>query len=173
VKAGGDSAGLAGICKAVIEADDRAQSEGGARVIDVAFIDERTTGVDAFAIYGRNTGWEELEQVSGLPREALIAAADECMRANAALANYGMGLTHHRMGVQNVRMIVNLLLCAAISASLARVHRRSADIRTCKASARSASRKSRRLRRSTNSRSNTISSHRATKAWRLSTPARV
>ncbi|TCG06937.1 formate dehydrogenase [Paraburkholderia steynii] len=110
VKAGGDSAAIAGICKAVIEADDRAQSEGGARIIDVAFIAEHTTGFDAFAAYIRNTGWEEVEAVSGLPREALIAAADEYMRARAVIAHFGMGLTQHRMGVQNVRMIVNLLL---------------------------------------------------------------
>ncbi|WP_042305781.1 FdhF/YdeP family oxidoreductase [Paraburkholderia terrae] len=110
VKAGGDSAAIAGICKAVIEADDRAQSEGGARIIDVAFIAEHTTGFDTFAAYVRDIGWEELEQASGLPRQALMAAADEYMRAKAVIAHFGMGLTQHRMGVQNVRMIVNLLL---------------------------------------------------------------
>jgi formate dehydrogenase major subunit len=110
VKAGGDSAAIAGICKAVIEADDRAKAEGRPRIVDVAFIDEHTTGFDAFADYVRRTRWEELERVSGLPREALLEAADEYMRAKAVIAHYGMGLTQHRMGVQNVRMIVNLLL---------------------------------------------------------------
>ncbi|CAG9254065.1 Protein YdeP [Paraburkholderia caribensis] len=110
VKAGGDSAAIAGICKAVIEADDRAQVEGGARIIDVAFIEEHTTGFDAFAAYVRNIGWEEIERASSLPREALMMAADKYMRAKAVIAHFGMGLTQHRMGVQNVRMIVNLLL---------------------------------------------------------------
>ncbi|CAD6513050.1 FdhF/YdeP family oxidoreductase [Paraburkholderia sabiae] len=110
VRAGGDSAAIAGICKAVIEADDQAKAEGRERIVDVAFIDEHTTGFDAFADYVRATGWEEIEQMSGLPRAALIEAADEYMRAKAVIAHYGMGLTQHRMGVQNVRMIVNLLL---------------------------------------------------------------
>jgi formate dehydrogenase major subunit len=110
VKAGGDSAAIAGICKAVIEADDRALSEGGVRIIDVSFIGEHTTGFDAFAAYVRNIGWEELERASGLPRQAMTAAADKYMRAKAVIAHFGMGLTQHRMDVQNVRMIVNLLL---------------------------------------------------------------
>ncbi len=110
VRAGGDSAAIAGICKAVIEADDQAKAEGRERIVDVAFIDEHTAGFDAFADYVRTTGWEEIEQMSGLPRTALIEAADEYMRAKAVIAHYGMGLTQHRMGVQNVRMIVNLLL---------------------------------------------------------------
>jgi molybdopterin-dependent oxidoreductase alpha subunit len=38
LKAGGDTAALMGICKAVLEADDRAVATGGPRVIDAAFI---------------------------------------------------------------------------------------------------------------------------------------
>jgi molybdopterin-dependent oxidoreductase alpha subunit len=110
VKAGGDSAAITGICKAVIEADDRAQEQGAARILDTAFIDEHTVGFDAFAQYVRDASWDELERVSGLPCTALIEAADEYMRAKAVIAHFGMGLTQHRLGVQNVRMVVNLLL---------------------------------------------------------------
>jgi molybdopterin-dependent oxidoreductase alpha subunit len=110
VKAGGDSAAIVGICKAVIEADDRAQVDGTARIIDAAFIDAHTVGFDDFANYVRSASWSELERASGLPRAAMTEAADEYMRANAVIAHYGMGLTQHRMGVQNVRMLVNLLL---------------------------------------------------------------
>ncbi|BCQ29059.1 hypothetical protein NK8_72490 (plasmid) [Caballeronia sp. NK8] len=39
----------------------------------------------------------------------LEAAAAEYMRANAVMAHYGMGITQHRQGVQNVRMLCNLL----------------------------------------------------------------
>jgi molybdopterin-dependent oxidoreductase alpha subunit len=110
VKTGGDSAAIVGICKAVIEADERAQVQGAARILDTVFIEEHTTGFSDFANFVRNVTWEDLELASGLTRAALTEAADEYMRANAVIIHYGMGLTQHRMGVQNVRMIVNLLL---------------------------------------------------------------
>ncbi|HEY1610206.1 MAG TPA: FdhF/YdeP family oxidoreductase [Paraburkholderia sp.] len=110
VRTGGDTAAILGICKAVIEADDEANAQGGRRIVDVAFIEEHTIGFDAFAAFARATGWSEIEKASGLERAALREAAAEYMRANAVIAHYGMGLTQHRLGVQNVRMICNLLL---------------------------------------------------------------
>jgi molybdopterin-dependent oxidoreductase alpha subunit len=110
LKTGGDTAAILGICKAVIEADDQAKAQGSSRVVDVAFIDEHTTGFDEFAAHARATDWSEIEHVSGLTRAALFDAASEYMRANAVMAHYGMGLTQHRLGVQNVRMLTNLLL---------------------------------------------------------------
>ena len=109
LKTGGDTAAILGICKAVIAADDLAIEEARPRVIDVDFIREHTTGYEAFANYAREASWAEIEKVSGLPREALEAAADEYMKANAVMIHYGMGLTQHRLGVQNVRMVCNLL----------------------------------------------------------------
>ncbi|QSN64577.1 MULTISPECIES: FdhF/YdeP family oxidoreductase [unclassified Caballeronia] len=109
LKTGGDTAAILGICKAVIEADDRAQAEGTERVLDVAFIEEHTTGFEEFAACARQTEWSEIERISGLPRSALLEAANEYMKAKAVMAHYGMGLTQHRLGVQNVRMLCNLL----------------------------------------------------------------
>ncbi|MEI7297543.1 FdhF/YdeP family oxidoreductase [Paraburkholderia tropica] len=110
VKTGGDTAAILGICKRVIEADDRAVSNCEPRVVDIDFIREHTHGYDSFAQYARDAKWDDIELVSGLSRDALEAAANEYMRANAVMAHYGMGLTQHRAGVQNVRMLVNLLL---------------------------------------------------------------
>ena len=109
VKTGGDSAAMLGICKAVIEADDAAQADGRPRILDVAFIEEHTTGFEEFAACARATEWSDIEKASGLPRTALLDAATEYARANAVMAHYGMGLTQHRLGVQNVRMLCNLL----------------------------------------------------------------
>ncbi|MGA7776826.1 MAG: FdhF/YdeP family oxidoreductase [Paraburkholderia sp.] len=109
VKTGGDTAAMLGICKAVIEADDAARSESRPRVLDVAFIEQHTIGFEDFAAYARNASWDDIVRVSGLPRADLEAAADEYMKANAVMAHYGMGLTQHRLGVQNVRMLCNLL----------------------------------------------------------------
>jgi len=109
VKNGGDSAAILGICKAVIAADDLAREQGRERIIDVPFIEEHTQGYEAFARYARDAAWRDIETVSGLPRDALEAAASEYMKANAVMIHYGMGLTQHRLGVQNVRMLCNLL----------------------------------------------------------------
>src|SRR6195952_1610335 len=110
VMAGGDSAAIAGVCKALLEADDEAVTTGKPRLLDVGFIEEHTTGFEEFAAFVRRCDWAEIERVSALTREALTQAAAEYGRAHAVIAHYGMGLTQHRMGVQNVRLLMNLLL---------------------------------------------------------------
>jgi molybdopterin-dependent oxidoreductase alpha subunit len=110
VKAGGDVAAIMGMAKALIEADDRARADGRPAVLDHGFIAEHTHGFEEFAQAARRYSWFDLERESGLPREALEAAAAEYARAHAVIAVYGMGLTQHRTGVENVQMVVNLLL---------------------------------------------------------------
>ena len=110
LKAGGDLAAIMGICKALIEADDAARAEGGARVLDAEFIAEHTHGFEAFADAARACAWPDLERRSGLTRRALEEAATAYAGAKAAMGIYGMGLTQHRKGVENVQMLVNLLL---------------------------------------------------------------
>src|SRR5436190_2764757 len=75
VKAGGDVAALLGLCKALIEADDKAKEQGARPVLDRAFIKQHTHGFDAFAAAVRGYDWSELEERSGLSRSALEAAA--------------------------------------------------------------------------------------------------
>lgn len=110
LKAGGDIAVLTGMCKAVLEADDRAVASGAARVIDTAFIAEHCHGFDEFASGVRAVGWDEIEREGGLPQGAIEQAAGTYMHARAVIGVYGMGLTQHRHGVQNIQMLVNLLL---------------------------------------------------------------
>ncbi|WP_028337862.1 MULTISPECIES: FdhF/YdeP family oxidoreductase [Bradyrhizobium] len=110
VRFGGDAGAIIGICKAVIEADDEARSKGHERIVDVAFIEQHTRGFDAFADFCRAQSWIDLEQMSGLRQAAMFQAASTYMAANAVIANYGMGVTQHRHGVETVKMIVNLLL---------------------------------------------------------------
>jgi molybdopterin-dependent oxidoreductase alpha subunit len=110
VKAGGDIAAIFGLCKSLIELDDAARSDGGERVLDVAFIEAETHGFEAFEGAVRSTGWDEIEAASGLDRGDLEAAAAVYAKAKAAICIFGMGLTQHRHGVENVQMVVNLLL---------------------------------------------------------------
>lgn len=110
VKPGGDTAAIMGLCKAVFDRDDAAQAAGGQRVLDVAFIQEHTQGFAEFEQSVRACGWIDIERESGLRRADLEAAAEVYCEAGAVMGIYGMGLTQHRNGVQNVTMIVNLLL---------------------------------------------------------------
>lgn len=110
VRLGGDAAAIVGICKAVIEADDEAKTSGRTRIVDVAFIDEHTAGYEDFAAFCRRQEWPRLLRASGLSHEAILDAANVYMSANAVIANFGMGVTQHKHGVETVKMIVNLLL---------------------------------------------------------------
>ncbi|GGC15355.1 oxidoreductase alpha (molybdopterin) subunit [Pseudoduganella buxea] len=110
LKAGGDTAALMGLCKAILARDDAAVAAGGQRVLDMPFLHEHTDGFDDFAAAVRACPWQDIEREAGLLREALELAADVYCNSSAVMAVYGMGVTQHRNGVQNVAMIVNLLL---------------------------------------------------------------
>ena len=110
IRPGGDTAAIMGMCKVIFALDDVARQSGAQRVIDVAFIQEHTHGFEAFERAVRACGWDAIERESGLPRAALEQAAEVYCKAGAAMGVYGMGLTQHRNGVQNVTMLVNLLL---------------------------------------------------------------
>jgi molybdopterin-dependent oxidoreductase alpha subunit len=110
VRPGGDTAAIMGLCKAIFAFDDAALAAGEQRVLDVAFIGEHTQGFGDFEAAVRACGWLDIERESGLARADLERAAEVYCKAGAVMGIYGMGLTQHREGVQNVTMIVNLLL---------------------------------------------------------------
>lgn len=140
VRNGGDTAALFGVCKALIEADDWLKASGTSKVsgdddvpknpaeastvafaaaiaaadkkhvLDHDFIKQHTAGFEDFAAAARQHEWSELERVSGLTREQMTEAAQIYAKSDAVLIVYGMGLTQHVMGVDNVHMVANLAL---------------------------------------------------------------
>jgi molybdopterin-dependent oxidoreductase alpha subunit len=110
LKAGGDSAALMGLCKFLIEWDDAALRDGRARVLDARFLEQHTHGFEEFAASVRACSWDAIERESGLERGALELAAGAYAHARAVIGIFGMGLTQHTKGVQNVQMLSNLLL---------------------------------------------------------------
>lgn len=139
VRNGGDVAALFGVCKALIEADDAKKAGHASKVsgsdaepkdesaaavafaasiaaadkkhvLDHDFIAEHTAGFEEFAAAARAHSWDELERVSGLTREQMMQAARTYAASDAVLLIYGMGLTQHVMGVENVNMVANLAL---------------------------------------------------------------
>ena len=110
LRIGGDIAALTGLCKSLIEADERARKQGDARVLDSDFIGTHCAGFDEFVQYLHRCSWNQIERESGLPRADLEEAARVYAGAQRVIAIYGMGLTQHRRGVTNVQMVANLLL---------------------------------------------------------------
>lgn len=108
VKVGGDAAALKGIMKALLEMDEAAGPNSD--IIDRAFIQQHTRGFDALAADLRNTEWTAIEAASSLSETALRAVAEAYARSNATIVTYGMGVTQHITGTQNVQQIANLLL---------------------------------------------------------------
>jgi molybdopterin-dependent oxidoreductase alpha subunit len=109
VKVGGDIAVLLGICKHVFAADDHAKANGK-RVLDMSFIEQHTHGFEEFEAKVRSTPWSEIETASGLSRADIERAAQVYVEADRVTAFYGMGLTQHVHGFENIAMLINLLL---------------------------------------------------------------
>ena len=107
---GGDIAVVMGIAKSLFDMDKAAREKGQTPVIDQAFIAEHTEGFSAFQTAVNETSWEAIERTAGLSRSALEAAATVYARHERVMVIYGMGITQHRLGVQSVQMLVNLLL---------------------------------------------------------------
>ncbi|CAM3187087.1 FdhF/YdeP family oxidoreductase [Paracoccus nototheniae] len=105
VRAGGDIAALTGIAKQVLALD---RTQGG--VLDHAFLDAHAHGLQDWMDWVDACDWAELEQVSGLTRDAMEAIGAIYARAKAVIGVYGMGLTQHVHGSDAVGALVNLLL---------------------------------------------------------------
>ncbi|WP_299646689.1 FdhF/YdeP family oxidoreductase [uncultured Jannaschia sp.] len=106
VRPGGDIAALAGMIRVVLEAEDAAPHE----VLDHDFISTHTTGFDEMVAAVRAMQWSEIERASGLTQEMLRTAADVYLNARKVIGIYGMGLTQHVHGWQNLGMLVNFLM---------------------------------------------------------------
>jgi molybdopterin-dependent oxidoreductase alpha subunit len=91
--------------KAVLEWED---TLGDA--LDHDFIARHTAGFEALAADLRATGWTDIEHASGLARADLERVANAYAKSNATIVTYGMGITQHVRGTQNVQQIANLLL---------------------------------------------------------------
>jgi molybdopterin-dependent oxidoreductase alpha subunit len=105
VKCGGDAAALKGIMKAIMET---AETTGG--VLDHEFIAEHTNGFTEFAADLRRTEWADIEKACGLTKVELERVAAAYIKSKATIVTYGMGITQHAKGTQNVQQIAALLM---------------------------------------------------------------
>ena len=115
VRVGGDVAVIKGLMKVLVDEDAAARARGEPAVLDWDFIHDHTHGLDELVSDLRATQWTDIERYSGLSREDIEYAAQAYMKAERAIVVYGMGITQHRRGAQNVQQLANLaLLCGHI-----------------------------------------------------------
>lgn len=110
VRAGGDIAALMGLCKYLLAAEEESWVTQKQHLLDQDFIAQHTEGFDSFAEMIRSTSWADIEGESGLSRAALEEAGRVYAEAGKVIGIYGMGLTQHVHGFDNVAMLVNLLM---------------------------------------------------------------
>ncbi|GBD28664.1 putative oxidoreductase [bacterium HR31] len=100
VRPGGDVAFLVGAAKHMLR-------EGW---VDRGFVEAHTAGFHEFAAAVEDAPWEVLERESGLSAQEMRAFAEMVGRADRAVFVWGMGITQHACGEDNVHAIINLAL---------------------------------------------------------------
>jgi len=110
VRVGGDAAMLKGVMKILLTMHEEALAKGEPGVIDEAFIQEHTQGFAELKADLDATDWDHILKVSGMERKEIQNIARLYAASERTIICYGMGITQHQYGTQNVQQIANLLL---------------------------------------------------------------
>ncbi len=108
-RSGGDMAAFRGIAKIVFARDAEALAAGRPSILDRAFLEHHTAGLDAYRAAVEATSWEAILDQSGLTRDEIDAMAEVYLGAQRVIATWAMGVTQHRHSVATIREIANLL----------------------------------------------------------------
>ena len=100
IQIGGDAALLTGIAKWLIENDK----------INTDFISTHTSGFEPLKQWLTEQTWADVELGCGIPQAEIIELAKLVGASPATICTWGMGITQHVQGDDNVAMITNLLL---------------------------------------------------------------
>ena len=97
---GSDLAVLTAIGKALLEQQQ----------LDHDFIEQHTEGFETYRQQLENSNWDDLCNTTGLTKAEIERVAQRYAQSDNAVFAWGMGITHHRHGVENVEAIANLAL---------------------------------------------------------------
>ncbi len=97
---GSDLALFTGIGKALLEAG----------AIEHSFIDQHTTGYQDYLAQLEAADWDDITAATGVAAADMRRVAKRYAAAENAVFAWGMGMTHHRHGVENIEAISNLAL---------------------------------------------------------------
>ena len=105
IRIGGDAWFFRGVMKALLELN--VQQPG---VIDTDFIDSQTSGFNELQNDLHHLDWADITRGAGLDRPTIVSFAQIYARHKRVIISYGLGITQHRNGTQNVQQLINLLL---------------------------------------------------------------
>ncbi|HDU8656020.1 TPA: FdhF/YdeP family oxidoreductase [Morganella morganii subsp. morganii] len=110
VRIGGDTALIKGVMRIIIERHKAALEKGEQPVLDMDFINTHTCGYEKLEDDIMSVDWSDILNVSGVSRGNIEELAELYIKANNTIICYGMGITQHQHGTQNIQQLVNLLL---------------------------------------------------------------
>ena len=97
---GGDVALLSGVAKYLIQNE----------VIDKRFIEDHTDGFKEFHAFITELDWNSIVRESGVQKKIIEQVAEAYLASEKTVFAWGMGLTHHMNGTENIEAISNLAL---------------------------------------------------------------
>ena len=97
---GGDVALISGMAKYLIEAD----------LVDRDYIDSYCEQFDSYSQFMAELSWAEIESECGLGRSQIESLANLYAQSERTVFSWGMGLTHHHNGTDNIEAIASLAL---------------------------------------------------------------
>jgi molybdopterin-dependent oxidoreductase alpha subunit len=106
VRLSGDLAFFKGLCKEILEEEERRPGE----VVNRSFISQKTQGFEEFCTAIAAASWEEIVEQSGVSRAQIREIAEVVMRSKAMIACWAMGITQQRHAVATIQEVVNLML---------------------------------------------------------------
>jgi molybdopterin-dependent oxidoreductase alpha subunit len=106
VRLSGDLAFFKGLCKEILEEEERRPGQ----VINHSFIESKTGGFAEFRRAIAAASWDEIVEQSGISRSQIREIAEVAMRSKAMIACWAMGLTQQKHAVATIQEIVNLML---------------------------------------------------------------
>jgi molybdopterin-dependent oxidoreductase alpha subunit len=106
VRLSGDLAFFKGLCKELLEEEERQPG----KILKRVFIEEKTSGFAEFRAAIAATPWNEIVEQSGISRRQIREIAEVVMRSKSMIACWAMGLTQQRQAVATIQEIVNLML---------------------------------------------------------------
>ncbi len=106
VRLSGDLAFFKGLCKEILEEEERQPG----KILNQAFIEEKTSGLSEFRAAIAASSWNEIVEQSGVSPRQIREIAEVVMSSKSMIACWAMGLTQQRQAVATIQEIVNLLL---------------------------------------------------------------
>ncbi|TFB83781.1 FdhF/YdeP family oxidoreductase [Cryobacterium algoricola] len=106
IKVGGDLALFQALGHLLLEEEKRVPGS----VVDQAFVDANTQGLDEYRAARGEIDWEETEKATGLSRLQIAGVASMLVASKATIICWALGLTQQPHSVNTLKEIINLLL---------------------------------------------------------------